>query len=215
MVKKRARGRPPYKDILTPAEWRVVHAAQHGMSNREIATQFGISLDGVKFHVANAVVKLGLQHKHDLRQWFAIPKASILQHQENTVDTTGKLNAIGQISRSVSDIEKAQAWYAEVLGLQHLFTFGKLAFFDCGGVRLFLNQDDSQPGTESILYFQVADIQASHNELTARGVEFISSPHMIHQHEDGGEEWMAFFNDLEGRPLAIMATIKPASESNP
>ena len=34
---------------------------------------------------------------------------------------------------------------------------------------------------------------------------------MIHRHADGTEEWMAFFNDLEGRPLAIMAEAKPAA----
>jgi len=28
---------------------------------------------------------------------------------------------------------------------------------------------------------------------------------MIHRHEDGTEEWMAFFNDPESRPIAIMA----------
>ena len=33
-------------------------------------------------------------------------------------------------------------------------------------------------------------------------------PHMIHRHEDGTEEWMAFFQDNDGRPLAIMAQAK-------
>jgi methylmalonyl-CoA/ethylmalonyl-CoA epimerase len=32
---------------------------------------------------------------------------------------------------------------------------------------------------------------------------------MIHRHDDGTEEWMAFFNDPDGRPLAIMAQAKP------
>jgi methylmalonyl-CoA/ethylmalonyl-CoA epimerase len=30
---------------------------------------------------------------------------------------------------------------------------------------------------------------------------------MIHKHEDGVEEWMAFFSDPEGRPLAIMSVV--------
>jgi hypothetical protein len=33
---------------------------------------------------------------------------------------------------------------------------------------------------------------------------------MIHRHEDGAEEWMAVFNDNEGRPLAIMAQVRGA-----
>jgi hypothetical protein len=31
---------------------------------------------------------------------------------------------------------------------------------------------------------------------------------MIHKHADGVEEWMNFFGDDEGRPLAIMAQVK-------
>ena len=31
---------------------------------------------------------------------------------------------------------------------------------------------------------------------------------MIHRHDDGTEEWMAFFTDNEERPLAIMAQVK-------
>jgi methylmalonyl-CoA/ethylmalonyl-CoA epimerase len=42
----------------------------------------------------------------------------------------------------------------------------------------------------------------------ARGVEFIGAPHMIYRHADGTEEWMAFFKDPEGRPLALMSQVK-------
>jgi hypothetical protein len=35
MPGRKRRGRPPHDDVLTPTEWRVVHAVQHGMSNRE------------------------------------------------------------------------------------------------------------------------------------------------------------------------------------
>ena len=31
----------------------------------------------------------------------------------------------------------------------------------------------------------------------------------IDRHADGTEEWMAHFNDPEGRPLAIMSQMKP------
>src|SRR5256884_1301022 len=70
------RGRPPHEDVLTPTEWRVVHAVQHGMSNREIAARRGISLDAVKYHVANAVAKLGLTNRQALRRWFRVPGTS-------------------------------------------------------------------------------------------------------------------------------------------
>ncbi len=120
------------------------------------------------------------------------------------------LGAIGQLSRSVADIAAAEAWYRDVLGLPHLYTFGNLAFFDCDGVRLMLSAEPDQPVQANIIYFRVADIDASHAELSARGAEFLRAPQMIHRHENGLEEWMAFFSDNEGRPLAIMSQKKPA-----
>jgi len=119
------------------------------------------------------------------------------------------LGAIGQIARSVKDIVAASTFYGEVLGLRHLYTFGNLAFFDCGGTRLFLSQGEGG-ASDSILYFRVPDIHAAHATLSERGAVFVNAPHMIHKHADGTEEWMAFFNDNEGRPLAIMAQAKPA-----
>ena len=38
---------------------------------------------------------------------------------------------------------------------------------------------------------------------------------MIHRHADGTEEWMAFFSDPDGRPLALMSQVKPAELSSP
>ena len=119
-----------------------------------------------------------------------------------------RLGPIGQISRTVRDIDTACVWYGGVLGLPHLYTFGKLAFFDCGGTRLLLSAENAAPGPESILYLRVEDIAATHAELTARGVEFTGAPHMIHRHADGTEEWMAFFKDPEGRPLALMSQVR-------
>jgi catechol 2,3-dioxygenase-like lactoylglutathione lyase family enzyme len=120
-----------------------------------------------------------------------------------------QLGPIGQISRTVRNIEEAQRWYGETLGLPHLFTFGKLAFFDCAGTRLYLTEEDAAPGPESILYLKVDDIESAHAELTRRGVEFTNAPHMIFRHSNGTEEWMAFFKDPEGRPLALMAQVRP------
>jgi len=57
MSTTRGRGRPPHPDVLTPAEWGVVEAVRHGLSNSQIARRREISLDAVKFHVANAVAK--------------------------------------------------------------------------------------------------------------------------------------------------------------
>ncbi len=118
------------------------------------------------------------------------------------------IGGIGQISRAVSDIAQAETWYGTVLGLKHLYTFGKLAFFDCDGVRLLLSETNTVLLAESLLYLRVEDIGRAYAELQARGVEFTHAPHLVHRHGDGTEEWMAFFTDPDGRPLAIMSQIK-------
>ena len=106
------------------------------------------------------------------------------------------------------DIAAARAWYGDVLGLTHLYSFGNLAFFDCGGVRLFLSEGEG-PASDSVLYFAVEDVRAAHAALAARGLEFTHAPHMIHRHADGTEEWMAFLKDNEGRLLGIMSRAMP------
>lgn len=204
MTERKERGRPPHPDQLTPAEWRVVEAVRHGMSNPVIAKRQGVTVDAVKYHVANALSKLGFTSRKELRQWNGIRRDSALFGREGAMSDLGP---IGQIARSAKDIGEASKFYGEVLGLPHLYTFGNLAFFDCGGTRLMLSQGDGGPA-ESILYFRVADIHAAHAALSGRGAVFVNAPHMIHKHADGTEEWMAFFNDNEGRPLAIMAQAK-------
>jgi len=202
------RGRPPHDDLLTPAEWRVVEAVRHGLSNRDIAARRRISLDAVKYHVANAVGKLGLKNRTELRRWNGVAKSSALYAKEAAMGESLQMGPVGQIARRVKDIAAARQWYGEVLGLKHLYSFGDLAFFDCGGTRLFLSQDASAEQPESILYFRVPDIRSAHAALSARGIEFTHAPHMIHRHDDGTEEWMAFFRDNDGRPLGIMAQMR-------
>ena len=202
------RGRPPHPDVLTPAEWRVVNAVRHGMSNRTIARGLGVSLDAVKFHVANALGKLQLERRTDLRHWRGAAMDSALREGGTEMAETHALGPIGQISRGVSDIAKAEAWYRDVLRLKHLFTFGNLAFFDCDGTRLYLQQGEGTGG-DSVIYFKVPDINAAYEELERRGAHFQGAPHLIHRHENGVEEWMAFFDDVDGKPLAIMSQVAP------
>ena len=200
--------------MLTPAEWRVVDAVRHGMSNPLIARRQGVSVDAVKFHVSNALTKLGLASRRDLRRWDGVRQDSALMRRKEKPmsEVLGKadplqLGPVGQIGRSVRDAAAAARWYRDVLGLTHLYTFGALVFFDLGGVRLFLEQGSGHP-SQSVIYFRVADIQRAYADLQARGVAFTSAPHLIFRHADGMEEWMAFFDDNEGRPLAIMAQVK-------
>jgi DNA-binding CsgD family transcriptional regulator/catechol 2,3-dioxygenase-like lactoylglutathione lyase family enzyme len=206
-----ARGRPRHNDRLTPAEWRTVDAVRHGLKNRQIAALRKISIDAVKFHVANAIAKLGLRNRKALRAWRGAPIESVLCKEGAPVNDVTDILGIGQVSRTVSELPKAESWYRDVLGLKHLYTFGNLAFFDCGGTRLMLSQNETIQKEESLLYLRVANIDAAYSQLSARGVDFVGAPHMIHRHDDGVEEWMAFFKDPEGRHLAIMSSIAQKS----
>ena len=208
MASSGKRGRPPHNDVLTPAEWRVVEAVRHGMTSREIATRRRISIDAVKYHVANALQKLGLSNRTELRRWDGVARGSALTSKGTTMDKSLAIGPIGQIARHAKDIDAARRWYGEVLGLTHLYSFGDLAFFDCGGTRLLLSAGAEGSQGDSIIYFRVDDIRTAHKVMAARGIEFIGAPHMIHRHEDGTEEWMAFFKDNEERPLAILAQVK-------
>jgi DNA-binding CsgD family transcriptional regulator/catechol 2,3-dioxygenase-like lactoylglutathione lyase family enzyme len=199
---RKARGRPPHADLLTPSEWRTVHAVQHGMSNAEIARRRNVSVDAVKFHVSNALSKLGLHNRRELRAWFRAPRDSALA--KPPVSAIPGIGAIGQVARTVSDAVASEKWYRDVLGLTHLYTYGTLVFFDVGGTRLMLSQRPEGATAESILYLKVNDIAAGHRQLQDRGVKFTHAPHLIHRHADGREEWMAFFEDPDGRPLALM-----------
>jgi DNA-binding CsgD family transcriptional regulator/catechol 2,3-dioxygenase-like lactoylglutathione lyase family enzyme len=199
--------------VLTPAEWRVVDAVRHGMTNPLIARRQGVSVDAVKFHVSNAMAKLGLASRLELRRWDGVASDSALNKAREAKVTMEKttqrlqLGPLGQIGRNVADAAAAERWYKDVLGLPHLYTYGNLAFFDMGGVRLFLEQGAGTPN-QSVLYFRVDDIHGAYAELQARGVTVTSAPHLIFRHADGMEEWMAFFEDNEGRPLAIMAQVR-------
>src|ERR1700759_5853563 len=108
----RRRGRPAHDDVLTPAEWRTVHAVQHGMTSRQIAQRRGISVDAVKFHIANALAKLGLANRKQLRQWHRAPNDSALKGKP--MNANWSMGPIAQIARTVRDIKESEQWYRHV-----------------------------------------------------------------------------------------------------
>jgi len=63
----------------------------------------------------------------------------------------------------VRNIDEARKWYGDVLGLTHLYSFGDMAFFDCGGTRLFLSPSKAEG--ESILYISVSDIHETKRQI--------------------------------------------------
>lgn len=117
------------------------------------------------------------------------------------------LGTIGQIAMNAHDIPRAVRFYRDALGMRLLFEVPpRMAFFDCGGVRLMLSLPETAEYDHagSPLYFKVDDIAAAHTALRERGVPFADEPHLVAKMPDH-ELWMTFFKDTEGNTLALMS----------
>ena len=122
---------------------------------------------------------------------------------------TPGLDRIGQVSIRVHDLDRAVAFYRDVLGMRFLFQAPPgLAFFDCGGIRLMLGGAEAAEFDHpaSIIYYDVDDIHAAHQAIAARGGTFIDAPHVVARLPHA-ELWMAFLRDTEGNVLAIMSEV--------
>ena len=119
------------------------------------------------------------------------------------------LDRIGQIAINVKDLARAVQFYRDVLGMRFLFEVPNLAFFDCGGVRLMLGKAEKpefdHPG--SVLYYKVADINATFAALKSRDVDLIDEPHLIAKMPDH-DLWMVFFRDSEGNTIGLMSEVR-------
>ncbi|MDQ1407022.1 MAG: methylmalonyl-CoA/ethylmalonyl-CoA epimerase [Acidobacteriaceae bacterium] len=122
------------------------------------------------------------------------------------------LSKIAQIAINVHDVDRATAFYRDVLVFPHLFRAGQLSFFNCGDVRLMLSPPEKPEFDHpaSILYFQVEDIRAAFQRLKSAGVKFGDEPHLIARMPTH-ELWMTFFHDTEGNLLALMSEVPNAA----
>jgi len=126
--------------------------------------------------------------------------------QSTSDRTSDRIVSIGQIHISVTDIDRAVAFYRDVVGLKFLFQVPgqPMAFFECGGVRLYLGiPSDPRYKANSFLYYRVEDIDAAYARLKAKGVAFLSEPRLIHK-TDKSELWMTGFQDPDGNYAQIM-----------
>lgn len=115
---------------------------------------------------------------------------------------------IGQICIIVQDLQRATAFYRDVLGLPLLFTAGNLAFFDCGGVRLMLGHAETPEldHLSSILYFRVPEINAAHQQLVEKNVAIVAPPRLIAPMPTY-DLWMSAFRDSEGNTHQLMSEV--------
>ena len=124
------------------------------------------------------------------------------------------LAKVGQVALTVGDLEKAKDFYGRALGLKPLFAMERLAFYDCGNLRLMLSlpEADFKPGVAgTVLYFKVDSAREAEKALVSRGVTFEQPSHLIAR-MGTYDLWMGFFRDPDGNPLAVMSEDPPRSE---
>ena len=120
------------------------------------------------------------------------------------------LDLIGQIALPISDLDKAIAFYRDVLGMEFLFKAPPgLGFFNCNGVRLLLDAPAKNNSSQysSIIYYKVPEIQTAYNTLSDRGVMFEEKPNLVAKMPDH-DLWMAFFRDPDNNLLALMCEVR-------
>lgn len=121
------------------------------------------------------------------------------------------LSRIKQIAIPVHDVDKAKAFYKDVLGLTHLFDAPPaLSFFDCGGVRLMLcgpaaqgKDGDSQ---HAVLFYDSSDIKKTYAAMTAAGAYSMAEPHIIAR-MNGREVWVAEMSDGQGNAVSLISEV--------
>ena len=118
-------------------------------------------------------------------------------------------NRIAQIAVNVKDLQRATAFYRDILGLRFLFEAPpQMVFFDCGGVRVMLGIPEKSEFDHpaSIIYYHVADMTATVARLKGRGVTFEAEPHMVAKLEKA-DLWLGFLKDSEGNHVGLMSEV--------
>ena len=122
------------------------------------------------------------------------------------------VTGIDFITVPTQDYEKADAFYADVLGLERSKRWGNMPAgeFENGTVTLAVMQSDAfgiefSPHSHPIA-FQVDDVAAAREALEAQGVEF--APDSI----DSGVCHMAYFRDPDGNALMLHQRYAPKDQ---
>jgi methylmalonyl-CoA/ethylmalonyl-CoA epimerase len=137
-----------------------------------------------------------------------IGRSTILEQRRSMSDSSpSRVDGLGQVALTVSDVTRSTTFYRDAVGLPFLFAAGpSLAFLSVGTVRLMLAAPEGRfkPGGSTILYLRVGDIRAAHAEMAARGVSFTNEPHLVAPMPDH-DLWLCELTDPDGHTLALMS----------
>jgi len=104
---------------------------------------------------------------------------------------------------NVQDMNRARAFYRDILGLRVVYDTDDWCTLEIGGVRIGLESTEGKPvpkvpGAGAMLTLKSSDIRADVGRLKAEGVRFHG--------EIGDYDWgsVIVFEDSEGNPLKLM-----------
>jgi methylmalonyl-CoA/ethylmalonyl-CoA epimerase len=144
-----------------------------------------------------------------------LPPATSKELAAMTASSDLALGRIGQILIPVTDVERATAFYRDVLRLPFLFAFPGNAFFDAAGIRLYLAQPE-EPGFSGIatIYFRVTGLDDAVATLEERGAIFFSRPDVVFR-DPRYTLWMAFLHDPDGNNIGLMEEVPVVPATGP
>lgn len=138
--------------------------------------------------------------------FLAMPAA---QASEPDGSVFGATPRIHQVAFTVTDLERATAFYRDTLSLPYMFTANGMVFFDLGGTRLMIAADEQRPKVgrpRAILYIDSSDFHASVALLRERGVEFVAPIETVTELPEG-TLMLAEFRDPDGNAVAVMGVV--------
>ncbi|HEX3519314.1 MAG TPA: VOC family protein [Solirubrobacteraceae bacterium] len=109
---------------------------------------------------------------------------------------------------SVDDVQQARDFYAETLGINTSEEHGMLQLHIAGGRdTLVYPKPNHEPANYTILNFPVEDIDATVDELAARGVQMLRYDGFDQDERGvfrGGGPLIAWFKDPAGNVLSVL-----------
>jgi predicted enzyme related to lactoylglutathione lyase len=112
---------------------------------------------------------------------------------------------------SAADIAAEKAFFAEALGVETEEEFGSLNLKLAGGQRVFIYpKENHEPATYTVLNFEVDDIEATVDQLAAKGVVFeryegATQDERGIARDDRGPA-IAWFKDPAGNIISVLKT---------
>ena len=111
------------------------------------------------------------------------------------------VNKVGMVVHPVADLDQAQKFYEEILGLKLKFRDGeRFCAFDVNGVTIALAAHEERLTTAPAVSYKVDDAQTALATLTAAGAKPLSDL------MEGPHEHRAVLADPAGNPFVIYSS---------